>query len=115
MREVASIPAETITAPAVVILAWHPIQDPQGALRGYFDAQIPRWRLRLMSCAAFFNDKNEWIGLPSKPEFRDGQIVRKDGKTVYQPLVAFDDPQTAAAFGRATIAALDGYAPRWRG
>ncbi|MGZ2372516.1 MULTISPECIES: hypothetical protein [Sinorhizobium] len=106
MREVANIPAETITAPPVVILAWHAVPDPQGSLRGYVDLQIPRWRLRLMSCAAFSNGENEWIALPSRPTGKDGKWV---------PLVAFDDQQTAQAFGRAAIAALDGYAPRWRG
>ncbi|MBD9635993.1 hypothetical protein IB277_06760 [Ensifer sp. ENS07] len=87
----------------VICLSFVPV-DGNGGLRGFADFQVPRWRLRLIGCAAFHNANGSSIALPGRP--------KGDG---FAPTVAFDDPRTHAGFVRAAIAALDAYRPDWRG
>ncbi|TIL49092.1 hypothetical protein [Mesorhizobium sp.] len=105
-------------AAGVAVLSWQAVRsDWPSVLRGHVGLHIPKWRMRLHGCAAFFRSTSgdSWISPPSKPVL-EHDVVKKDaaGKVTFIGMVEFDDRNTLAAFSRAAVAALDRYAPDWR-
>lgn len=61
----------------------------RGSLRGFAIIVIPEWRLRLIDVAIHAHDNgSRWAALPAKPQIgRDGQLIKKGGKTQYSPVI----------------------------
>ncbi|MGO4836810.1 hypothetical protein AB4144_31650, partial [Rhizobiaceae sp. 2RAB30] len=84
----------------VSVLSWDAIHsDRPTTLRGHVGLHIPKWRLRLYGCAAFFSTVTgeAWIMPPSKPLIGRGGVVARDksGKTIYVGCLEFDDRTSA--------------------
>ena len=107
-------------AAGVAVLSWEPVRsDNPSVLKGHCSLHVPKWRLRLYGCAAFYSTTSgdSWVLPPSKAVIgRDGQ-VKKDaaGKAVFVPMLELDDRASTAAFSRAAVRALDIYTDgTWR-
>jgi hypothetical protein len=61
----------------------------RGTLRGFATIVIPEWRLRLIDVSVHVHESgSRWASLPSKPQIgRDGQLIKKAGKTQYSPII----------------------------
>lgn len=58
----------------------------KGALVAIIGVQIGK--LILHDVQLFSSNGKVWVGLPSKPQLRDGQVVRgENGKVLYLPVV----------------------------
>jgi hypothetical protein len=66
-----------------------------GALRGFCDVALPSGMI-LFRCGIFQKDGRAWAAPPSKQVIgRDGAVQRDaNGKTRYEPVVAFTDRAT---------------------
>lgn len=97
-----------MTAPklAVEVVEWKAME--RNTLRGFVTIRVPAMRLTIKDLTAHEQGDKRWVGLPGKAQIdRDQNVVRKDGKVQYSPVLAFDTKEVAEAFGGAVLRALD--------
>ena len=94
----------------VTCLAYTPIER-RGSLVGFTDLHLPRMRLRLFSCTVHEQNGRKWVGLPSRPWMKDGELVRDPdtGKVRYEPVLGFDSKDILGRFSDAAVAAIEAY------
>jgi hypothetical protein len=86
-------------------VAWRPLR--RNTLAGFAQIRIVDMRLTILDVAVHNKGESHWAALPSKPQVRDGTLVRDDtAKAVYLPLFEFDTAEVRAAFSRAAVAAV---------
>jgi hypothetical protein len=79
----------------------------RGTLRGFATVRIPSMRLTIKDVAVHDKDGRQWAQLPAKPQLdRDRQLVMKDGKVQYVPILLFDSREVSDAFSAAVLRAV---------
>jgi hypothetical protein len=78
----------------------------RNTLRGFATIKVPDIRMRVKDVAIHVKNGSQWAALPAKPQIRDGQVITKDGKAQYVPILEFTDRNTGDAFSRAVIDAV---------
>jgi hypothetical protein len=90
---------------ALECVDWRPLR--RNTLAGFAAIRIHAMRLTILDIAIHTKGTSHWAALPSKPQVRDGMLVRGDaGKIQYTPLFEFDTAEVRAAFSRAAVAAV---------
>jgi hypothetical protein len=89
--------------------AFRPLQ--RNTLLGFATITIAELKLEIKDVAIHEKNGKRWAQLPSKPQVRDGALVRgDDGKVQYTPIMSFARRAVADAFSAAVIrAVLDRY------
>lgn len=78
----------------------------KGALVAIVGVQIGKLILR--DVQLFYSGGKVWVNLPSKPQIRDGQVVRgENGKVLYTPVVELADRESRDRFQQAVILAFE--------
>lgn len=105
MNDVEVIPAMTTPAPMPVRLIETKLIG-KGALVAIVGVQVGKLILR--DVQLFSSGAKVWVGLPSKPQIRDGQVVRgENGRALYQPVVELADRESRDRFQKAVILAFE--------
>jgi hypothetical protein len=99
--------------PKLHCLTFVPIEHPSGSLVGFASFHVPRWRAKLNGCGVFVNESKVSVALPVRAQIGADKRVREDasGRTLYEPVLLFDDSQTARIFSEAAAQALRDYRP----
>ena len=99
--------------PKLHCLSFVPVERPSGSLIGFASFHVPRWRAKLNGCGVFVNDGKVSVALPVRAQIGADKRVREDanGRTLYEPVLLFDDSQTAHIFSAAAVQALRDYRP----
>jgi hypothetical protein len=107
------IPRVEAGQPRLHCLSFVPVEHLSGALVGFANFHVPRWRARLNGCGVFINDGNVSVALPVRAQIGSDKRIREDanGRTLYEPIITFDDPQTAHLVSAAAVQALAAYRP----
>lgn len=76
--------------PDIVCTAWKAVE--KNTLRGFADLYFTRMHMTIKGVMLHEKDGSEWLSFPSIPQIgNDGQLIKKDGKTAYNPpVVQFD-------------------------
>ena len=82
----------------------------RNTLRGFLVVRIPAMRLTIRDLMVHESHEKRWIALPSKAQIsREQEVVKRDGKIQYSPILAFDTKDVGDAFSAAVLRALDAY------
>lgn len=95
----------TVSAPMPVRLVETKLIQ-RGALVAVVGVQIGK--LVLHDVQIFASNGRVWINSPSRPQIRDGQVVKGDtGKVLYVPVVEWTDRESRERFQHSVIAAFE--------
>jgi hypothetical protein len=85
----------------------------RNTLRGFAVIVIAELRLRIRDVAVHEKGESRWAQLPSKPQVKDGALVKDPdtGKVQYVHIMEFDGRAVRDAFSRVCIDALLEFAP----
>jgi hypothetical protein len=84
----------------------------RNTLRGFADVFVVELKLTICDVALHSKNGKTWAQLPSKPQVRDGALVKgDDGKVQYIPMMSWDSRAVSDAFSRAAVAAVRELAP----
>jgi hypothetical protein len=90
---------------ALECVDWRPLR--RNTLAGFAAIRIHAMRITILDVAIHNKGASQWAALPSKPQVRDGMLVRDDaGKIQYIPLFEFDTAGVRSAFSRAAVVAV---------
>jgi hypothetical protein len=94
----------------VSILAWKSVK--KNSLRGFAEVRIGA-ALKVVDVAVHASNGKRWAQLPSRPQIdsKTGEIIRKDGKIQYAPMIQWLDRTTADRFSEAVIAGVEAQSP----
>ena len=85
----------------------------RNTLVGFCSVVIDELRLTIRDVAIHQKGASRWAQLPSKPQVRDGALVKDlgTGKIQYIPIMEFDSRAVRDAFSAAVVRALLEFAP----
>jgi hypothetical protein len=79
----------------------------RNTLRGFAEVHIGELRLTIKDIPAHTKGGRCWAQLPSKPQVKDGNLVKNDeGKVQYIPMLAWDTRAVSDAFSDAVVRAV---------
>jgi len=89
----------------------------RGSLVGFATIRIAEMRMVIKDVAIHRREDGDhltqWAQLPAKPQLnKDRQLVLKDDKVQYVPIMQFDTKEVADAFSAAVLRALDAFEQR---
>jgi hypothetical protein len=91
--------------PAIVCTAWR--KHEKNTLRGFADLYLTKVRMTIMGCMLHEKNGWQWVSFPSTARLdAAGNLVKEDGKTVYNPPVIKFDDNVRERFMTAAIAAI---------
>jgi hypothetical protein len=94
----------------VTCAGWQPCR--RNTLVGFASVGIAELRLLIRDLAVHEKGGKRWVGLPAKPQLKDGELVRDAaGKLQYAPIMQFGSRAVADAFSDRVIEAVLAYAP----
>jgi hypothetical protein len=84
----------------------------RNTLRRFAEVIIAELKLTIKDVAVHTKSNRYWAQLPSKPQIRDGALVKNDeGKVQYLPILAWDSRAVADAFSDDVIKAVRDLVP----
>jgi hypothetical protein len=90
-------------------LAFKPLE--KNTLRGFAKIRIRELRLIVNDVTLHEKGGSRWVGLPGKPQIRDGAVVTDErGKTAYAPVLEFETRAAGGAFSEAVWRAVEAMA-----
>jgi DNA-binding cell septation regulator SpoVG len=91
----------------IACIKFRPLE--KGALRGFADLKLDSG-LVLHDCMLIESGDRRWVNLPSKQMLdKDRQLVMKDGKVVYTPIVSIADKTRRELFSNTALNAIDAF------
>ena len=88
----------------ILIKNFRPME--KGLLCGFVTVGIPEAGIIINDISVFSGDKGTWVSPPSKPRIKDGQVVKEDGKVIYDEVVSFSSAEMRKAWSGAVIGKL---------
>lgn len=84
---------------------FHPLR--RNTLHGFATVRIAELRLEIAGVAIHQKGDKRWAALPSRPQVKDGALMRDaDGKVAYAPIMSFASRAVAEAFSQCVITSL---------
>jgi hypothetical protein len=79
----------------------------RNTLRGFAEISIPDWNLTIRDVAIHSKNASTWAQPPSKPQIRDGVVVKDQaGKIQYTAIFDFSSREARNRFSDAVVAAV---------
>lgn len=72
-----------------------------GAMQGFADIYVPKWRAIVHGCRLFMKDGRRWVTLPSN------KYEHRDGGEAFSPTMSFDSKEFDKAFSEQAKKAID--------
>jgi hypothetical protein len=94
----------------ITCASWQPCR--RNTLVGFASVGISELRLLIRDLAVHEKGSRRWVGLPARPQIKDGQLVRdQDGKLQYIPVLQFVSREVSDAFSSRVVEAVLAYEP----
>jgi hypothetical protein len=79
----------------------------RNTLRGFAEINIAELGMTLRDVAIHCKNGSTWASPPSKPQIKDGAVIKDDtGKVQYSPIIEFGSREARDEFSNSVIAAV---------